>query len=447
MTPQLLAALEGIHFQRDSTLLPQLSLKTAALTSTRDIKERVSILAEMDKIAFKETGMLIKFHMTNERIPNACVLVPSSNSASPMAPEAISRKLSRSAVQSEKEFFNGQVDLTTGRVSGVYSQIPIDVFISSRFFEPTPKGDYFAPEEIASILMHEMGHVLFYFRYLGGMVISNLVIAEISRKVLGNEDPVVVRKAIIAAEIKTGYRLKDLKVIDGKLDPIVIQQIVMAEAVEQIRSDLGSQFYDARAFEFSADQFVSRHGGGIWMARALDRMHRGYGRSVEFYSPRVQFAGFMLSLLEHTGVILQVAMTGIIAGFTWGGVVGAGISVIGLSAYSMYNLVVNVFTVLMTEETSYDDVKGRFDAIRRELISFTKETDLTTAQRKALSEQLDEIAEIVGTTYKDTLGPGFISRFFAGIINGRTAQIKFQQQLEEMGNNRLFELTNKLQSK
>jgi hypothetical protein len=437
MNPHYQATMEAIDFQRDEMLLKELSMHISALTGTQDVAERKAILKQMDATAFHHTGALFHFHLLADNSPNAFILVPDSNSAAPMRPDVVKETLRKSGgICSEKEFFKGTVDLKKGRVSGVYSEIPMDIFFSVAFLKATPKGTYFAPEETSAVLIHEMGHGVMYLRYLGGNVLSNIVVAEVCKQIQGGADPIIVRDILKVAEQKTGYRIKDLGTIDKNPDPLLVQQVVMAEMIERIRSDLGTKYYDARAFEFVADQFAARHGGAAHIVKALDRMYRDCGYRPLEYNGR--FAHFMLALVTNAKMIIGVVYMGYALGAVAALVTGGVTVVVGVAFATL--------VTILGGGDIYDDVPNRFMAMRRELIASTKDQNLTQQQRAKLIIDIGEIDKVMKNITEVKFGPGFFRDFMAGVFTGKTAQMKFMRTLEELANNRLFELSNQLQA-
>lgn len=453
MTSQLNAALEAIDFQRSELLLKELSLQIAALQGTADHTVRTSILKKMEKIAFEKTGIRFRLHLLKDRDPNAFIITADSSSANPMRPEAIKERLRRStaSMPTEKEFFKGMVNLQTGKVSGIYSEIPLDVFFSISWLDRTPKGNMFAPEEVAAVLIHEFGHGWMYLYMLGRSTVSNLSIAEIAGAVAGGADPKTIQDIIKVVEIKTGYRLKDLGTVEANPSPMMVQQVVMAQHIERIRSDLGTRFYDARVFEFAADQFAARHGAGSWIVKGLDRAYREFGhRPAEYMS---HYAQLIMSLTTHGKKIVEwykeiatggAVLGAIVAGGTAVGTVAtatvalAGVVMIGRIA------VLTAFTALAGGDT-YDKIPERFAAMRRELIASTKSADLSPDQRKIIADQIEEIDDVLSTLKKD-IGPGALDALMAGFFSGKTKELKYMRLLEDLGNNRFFELSNKLQA-
>lgn len=447
MSTQLSAALEDINFQRDALLFKEMTLQISLLFNA-SAAEQGDILKRLSAIAFDKTGMTFNFWLLAEDDPNAFIITADSNSANPMRPDVIKEQLRRTSIPSEKDLFKGTVDLRTGRVSGIYSEVPLDIFFSMAFFKKTPKGSYFQPEEIAAILLHEMGHGLMYLRYLGGLTLANIVVGEIISKYQEGADPVIMAEVIKVAEQKTGYRLKDLgPVIGAGKSPLLIQQVIMSAAIEQIRSELGTRYYDARAFEFTADQFAARHGAGEYIVTGLDRMYREFGYAIGNYQPRwFNMASGLISIIHNALLctplfgVGSIALTGKFA-LGLSALLGGGITAIILAA--AFGTVMS----LLCGGDIYDDIPNRYKAVRRELIASSKDRNLNATQRQAIVDSIDTIDQVLKGVHDAKWGPGFITNFVEGMLTGKTAQMKFMRQLEEMANNRLFELNNQLQAK
>lgn len=440
MNKALTASMEAIDFQRDSTLLSEMAAQYDACiqTPTKDVFNKAS--AALHKIAKKHTGMHFNFHFVRCGGPNAYVIPPQADIASPMRPDELATKVQRfGRPVSEQELFKGIVDVKKGKVSGIYSEIPVDVFVATEFFTD-PDMREITGKHIAAVALHEIGHGFTYLRYLGNFVLSNVVVSEITRRQHEGGDDKIIQEIVKVAEQKTGWRLRDLGEINRSTDPLLIQQIVMAGMVESIRSELGTKFYDRRAFEFSADQFVARHGGGQYIVEALDFMYRAY--PVYFKEYRGRFANTMASLYGYLKLFLG-------AGGIYIGAVTIGLSAIGggiplILAGSLF-----VLTSLLADYDNgiYDPIPKRYEAMRRELISSSKDQNLSVRQRTEIIAQIEAIDEVLKSlTTSSFFGPSLIGDFLLGIMTGHPAQQKFQRQLESLVNNRLFELSNKLQT-
>ncbi|MNP89083.1 hypothetical protein D3C85_14830 [compost metagenome] len=440
MNKTLVASMEAIDFQRNSTLIKELAMQfdTAFKTPTAEVIK--SIVGPLEKIAFKHTGMKFRFNFIRGQGVTAFVIPPQADSANPMrADEVVQRvrKLGRPA--SEQEIFKGVVDVKNGKVSGIYSEIPVDVFLATEFFDGS-MGSGFTGAHLAAITVHEIGHGFGYLRYLGKLTISNIVVSEITRRQHEGADDKVVQEVIKVAEQKTGYRLRDLGTINRDTDPLVIQQIVMTGMVDSIRSELGTKFYDRRAFEFVADQFVARHGGAHLIVEGLDYLYRAHPEYTREYRGRV---GNIMASLTGYGILLCSALA--LAGGVVVMAVGAPVGAI-MALWGIFGTVLTMFGEV--DHGVYDPIIHRYAAMRRELISSSKDQFLSVNQRKEIINQIESIDVIISSiSDKGFFGPQLIGEFLVGIFTGRPAEQKFQRMLEELVNNRLYEMSNKLQAK
>ncbi|QTH80390.1 hypothetical protein PA10_00192 [Pseudomonas phage pPa_SNUABM_DT01] len=436
MKQALVASLEAIDFQRNSTLIKEMGMQfdTCLRDPSKDTFNKCS--EALSAIAFKHTKMKFRFHFVRLGGPNAFVIPPQADIANPMRPDEIATKVQRlGRMPTEQELFKGTVDLKTGQVGGIYSEIPIDIFTAVEFFTDRNMGNI-TGDHIAAISAHEMGHGFTYLRYLGQMVLSNCAVAEIIKKQHEGADDKVVQEVVKVVEQRTGWRLRDLGEINRSTDPLVVQQVIMAGMVDSIRSELGTKFYDRRAFEFSADQFVARHGGAQLIVEALDIMYKSYPAYFKEYRGRM--ANIMSSLVGYGRLVLGSLM---VAG--------------GIMMVQPLFFIFGLFMVLMSlfgggDDGIYDPIPKRYEAMRRELIASSKDQNLSIAQRKEIIDQItaiDSILEEVAKNSKGYFAPDVAIEFLKGIFNGRPAEQKFQRMLENLVNNRLFELSNQLQAK
>lgn len=436
MNKFLTASLEAIDFQRDSTLLQEMGYQFDACFKSPTKETFNAASAALAVIAKKATGISFRFNFARFGNVNAFVIPPQADIANPMAPDEIATKVKRfGRPVSEQELFKGTVDYKTGKVSGIYSEIPIDIFLATEFFtDPSLVG--IQGIHVAAVACHEMGHGFTYLAYLGRMVLSNVVISEITRRQHEGAPDKTIQEVVKVAAQKTGWRLTDLGEVNRSTDPLLIQQVVMAGMVESIRSELGTKFYDLRAFEFSSDQFVARHGGARYIVESLDYMYKANARYIKEY--RGRGGNIMASLFGYGQILIGALMT-------------VGGTLIGIPVMIFIGLVWVLLPMFANgDDGIYDPIPKRFEAMRRELIASSKEAFLSVGQRKEIIDQIGAIDDILKEIERNSKGyfaPGVMAQYVLGIFTGRPAEQKFQRTLENVVNNRLFELSNTLQTK
>lgn len=465
MNKTLIASLESIDFQSNSTFLTEMAMQFDTLIAKPELEMFNKVAPVLSKITKKHTGMNCKFHFAKMGQPNAFVIVPTADIAAPMRPESIATKVkSYGRPVSEQELFKGIVDIKNAKVSGIYSEIPIDIFFAVELFTTRRLMDMGQNGyHIASTALHEIGHGFTYLRYLGNFVISNIVVAEITRRQHEGGDDKVIAEVVKVAEQKTGWRLRELGEINRSTDPLVIQQIVMAGMVTKIRSELGTKFYDRRAFEFAADQFVARFGGARYNVESLDIIYRAFPGTAHY---RSDLSNIMLSIQSYSAAIIKSLWYGVIA-FPAAATVAtaakttslimAGVSAatfgLPLAAAVAISLGVAGASLLFTmfsnsDDGVYDKIPLRYEAMRRELIAYSKKTDLVPEQRQAIVDDIKVIDDILAGLSKGLWShPSYLGNYLIDIFSGMKGQHKFQLQLERLVNNKMFELSNQLQSK
>lgn len=167
---------------------------------------------------------------------------------------------------------SGSLDLRTGKASGIFSQIVsrvylpiIDIINPSRF----------TPGELAATLLHEIGHIWWYFYFISFTATTNQVIAGVSKGLDGSDD-INGRIAILTTAQKE-LNLPDLKPeeLAKSKNKTIIETVIVTNAVLKSRSLIGSDIYDQTSWEALSDQFAQRWGAGLDLVTALDKLYRG----------------------------------------------------------------------------------------------------------------------------------------------------------------------------
>jgi hypothetical protein len=451
MNKLLVESFEVIDFQRQSRLIADMAMQLATAQKDPSKETFGKVSKALHKIAKEVTGIHFNFHFIAGQGFNAFVIPPQANSANPMRSDVEHSNLQRRRQLSEKEVFKGTVDIKAGKVSGIYSQIPIDIFMSVDFFNDHRVLNIMQPEYIAAILAHEMGHGFGFLRYMGMLTISNLVVREIvkTQQESGTEQAMV--EVVKVVEQKTGWRIRDLGEINSSTDPLLIQQMVIAGMVDSIRSELGTKFFDRRAFEFTADQFVARHGGAHHLVKGMDVIYQIYPQYIREYRGRMgNIIASLFSYCTAAFAIGSISISGLLLGnFTAASVhMGA----VAVASFGVIGLVVGSFLLLSVlfkdpDDGIYDPIPKRYDAMRRELIASSKEPTLTPNQRKEIIDQIAIIDSVVSKLSDASyFGVDRAVAWIYDVFSGRRGERRFQQSIEKLVNNRLFEVSNTLQA-
>ena len=168
-----------------------------------------------------------------------------------------------------------ELDYKNAKVGGVYTEIPINVYIGNGFFS----NNQFTAEEVAAIMLHEIGHAYTYFLYLGHLYFSNFLISTYAQEIVGTRD-VDRRKILIkAAERRLGVEIFNPNKIaeQGSLDKNKMETLFINSHRYALNNTTGTDIYDFRSCEQMADYFATMHGAGPHLITGLNKVYESYG--------------------------------------------------------------------------------------------------------------------------------------------------------------------------
>lgn len=303
----------------------------------------------------------------------------------------------------------GGVDKLNCKVSGVYKDIQGDVVFGAGLVN----DESFSDAELASILMHEIGHLFTYFEYLGTLVMSSHVIGGIAKSMyqIDSYDKRLdtLKEADRVLGVDTQNRERIAATPNAKSRSMLAQSIYISTLGTKSRSDTGFNIYELRSCEQLADQFVTRHGcGGRDLASALDKMYR------KFWS-RSAMSTTEYTIWECTKLIMFLA----------------GLFLIPLP------LIVFLLVFNPTRKI-YDDPAARLTFIRQQMTDALKDKSLDDKRRAQILEDIAAVAVLeANLDDKRTL----LELFWTTLMpSGRAAlsQEATQKQVEALLNNELF---------
>lgn len=311
----------------------------------------------------------------------------------------------------------GWVDLRTGKVHGVLSQLTSTVYLSrSLLNDPT-----FTREELAGMGLHETGHIFSFFETLLYTSASNMVITTAVEALAGEEEapvriklvsqalgafgPVDAESAKIIAEEtnETSQRLLFLKTFEEG-ETLRLKQL-------SDRRDV----YNVRSIEFMADQFAIRHGAVVPLANAQHKINLRHRR--DYGVGQTTFLAFQATRYALLGAVAYVAPP-------LGLVIGVVASL--LAAGEVRN-----------EDINPDPIE-RLTRMKADLVQLLKNTSLSPTLRKQLLTDVDTL-DVLRSTMKDHGGLfRFLWRNVAPSGRKRAQLRELQKGLEDLTNNDLF---------
>ena len=196
-----------------------------------------------------------------------------------------------------------EINYKDATVGGVYSDVPVSIYIGKDFFK-----SHFTSEEIAAILLHELGHAFTYFYYLGRMFFANFLISSYAQEIVGTRD-VDKRKILIkAAERRLGTELYNPNALaeQPSLDKNKMETLFINAHRYTLANTTGTDIYDFRSCEQLADYFATMHGAGPHLISGLNKFYEMCGHDAILPYPIYLIGEFFKLLL--TPLTLPVSL-------------------------------------------------------------------------------------------------------------------------------------------
>ena len=173
------------------------------------------------------------------------------------------------ALEKAGGMLKASIDLKNSKVSGALADREAVIMINPLIFTTNIDGLELTDEEIAAVILHEVGHFFTGLEFMDRMVTTNQILAEMARNLNREKEPskreIIVKKASKELDIDRN-QLQDIDLENGK----VVTEYMLGVGLKKLRHQNGHSFYDMNTWEMAADQFAVRHGAGA----AHRRSHR-----------------------------------------------------------------------------------------------------------------------------------------------------------------------------
>ena len=308
-------------------------------------------------------------------------------------------------VEMSKKELRGTVNLSTGIVGGVYSDYPLEIAV----YLGMMKNTTFTPGEVASAILHELGHLFTYFQYMHTVAFGGLISSLAAKEIMGARDKGIRVDILQNAERLLGIESTSLTDNIEKVTPENVQIVLFRNYLTAMYSATGTMAYDLRNKEQLADQFATKHGAGrdsVTLSYKMDKM----------YGDRSTMSQFSFTVLEAGKLILFLAGLGT--------VIFAPVSIIAL---------------LMSQPSGYkiyDDPAARALLTRQQIIQNIKDVKRDgTATEEVLNSMVEDI-EVIDTVLKTVKDRRTLAEMFWQSIPGPGTNLRKQEmaakQLESM---------------
>lgn len=435
MKPSLFSnpALEQINFQTDGfgkdieEILTRIRENYKKPEEIYDSKEK----KELDKLIQKRTGILVNVEFNT--VYDCCVDVPTITRNHIFINNAFREYYDTNAAvglieKVKKHKLHNTVDLKRVKVTGIFADLPTTVFISGEeFLHKT-----LTTAEYTAILLHEIGHLFVSYEFINRTNTTNQVLAAVCKTMVdksdGNVKEMVFKEASDILNAKTDV----ITSLSKSNDPVVVSTVILKSGVDDAKSELGIQQYDATSFEMLADNFASRFGYGRELITALDTIHKGTFLSIE--KGRVSY--FTVFMLESIALFVRSAAAAVffILGVMTGGVGNILLGI--LNAFLVY-LMIN-YGGADSADYTYDVLKVRYKRIREQFVERLKDKKLSTKEIKDSLESISVADKIIDDTFVYAGPISIISNFLFSSNRKVLTSIDIQRQLEEFSANSFF---------
>ncbi len=305
------------------------------------------------------------------------------------------------------DIIKGWVDLEEGKVHGDFRKVECTITIAENMFVTDKMSD----EELAAVIMHEVGHLFSYFEMLGTTVTTNYAI-NTAVTALFSPDRKVDKVEIVDAYSKlrdvTYEEKQKLLTMNSKEG---VATVMLQAEIQKSVSESGASMYDATGFEFLSDQFATRHGGGMALVTALDKLQR-YNRDPVYRNAAVFYS---VEMLKAVGFFTAITFGG---PATW---------LMGILIMSNN-----------PHESTYDLPRDRIERIKRDLVEQLKDRKLDDDTRQALTDDVEAIEAIMSTMTQRTGIAQLVWEVLSPTTRKQLRQKDAQRQIEKLLTNDMF---------
>lgn len=423
-----LPAFESIQFQGYDPVCEKLNLLFTDLKEEvkgKEITERTKVTAAYSSLIQRALRSRFKmkelvFVITEEERENGFAFTPTLTKNNALV-KTVSGKMGSAyagkQILKDKKSAIGSVDLVNGTVSGFFCDCPAIVGLTSGLVY----ADRFPPEELTALVMHEVGHVMVFFETLAYTFSTCFILASTVHR-LSDTDKVEEKMKIIKELEDDGVQVSNKDILTGTDDPDAITVSIFSDIYEQSKSEFGSSIYDMRSWESLADQFSSRMGMTVPLAKALDKLHKS-----DLWSNQSK------STFSY-----------------WMGTVARWVAMVGLMTlnigFSVLLLIELIFLLINPTKRIYDKPGERLERLRQEIIQQMKSTTLHHEHRVSLNQDLDLISNLIKETNDKEGYHEKIWLFFSSDARNQKSRRLMLQDLQSIANNNLFASANLLKT-
>lgn len=392
----------------------ELSVALGKLRSGNNYDKKSVDGSGINDLIAKHTGMKITLHVRDELGFAAMMEPPILDKNHPLIPDEIRSKVDPSTeevISMADKKIRGVVDIKTSKVSGDFSKVPLDMFIGSMILK-SPK---FSNDEVAAVLLHEIGHAFTFFEFLGYTFRTNFIMASISQEFNNTNDLDRRKKVLELAEKETGTEFEDIEKVAAHRTGDMANTIIITDLTRRMHSELGENLYNMRSAEMLADDFAARHGASKSLAGALDKLYRLAGEQ--------QLRSTIVYLIIEAVKITSFAVL----------------------TYNLWRTAASVALLTYPDVKEHDSPYERLEKLENYLIGRLKKRDLTDEEKRLIHDDLDFISRTKNEYSNRDTFYRFLIESVVPMRRRMKKQAEIQRELEALANNELYEKASKLE--
>ena len=427
----LLVANEFITYQKGTPLFAAMVEHIDGFQKQKKFRTKFINNSKLPDLIMKYTGLNAKFDDFGMNSDDAFMILPDINKNNVLFHDLLQDYFENADFDNIRQKNNeliGSVDITNSKVEGVFSKIDTTIGLGNLFWQT--KGTYtFTPQEVAAIILHELGHLFTTFLFLVETVRTNMVLSALNRSDFFKSPSEKKIRMLADLEDDLDITIDDKETLSISDDQIVYT-VLITSLTKTPRSDLNTPTYDERTCEFVADQFTTMHGGGAYIVTGLHKLYNHYGA---IYDKRESYIKISLHYLFE--LLLGYGITYVIAFYFK--------AVTFVIILQIIYLLVYIF-IAESSPDLYDPLAIRFNKIKEQYVSVLKDRTLSKEIKKQIVndiETIDKYAKFTGE-YKSLYH--FIYKIVIPWSNKRKKVAELQHDYESLANNPFYTASSKI---
>ncbi len=431
----LLIANELISYQKDTVLFNAMTPLINDFQKTKNFTTKQIKRTNLSTLILKYTGLDIEFDDFGHQDHASFVFIPDTNRNSVLYDDIRQeyfKNMDFNVLADKNKELNGSVNLKTSKVSGVFSKFKTTIGIGNGFWKKS-EIIIFTPEEVAAIILHEIGHVFTSFLFLVESIKTNMVLSSLNRETFFNCSKDKKIKMLKDLKNNTDIKLEDLETL-AISDEQIVYSVLISNAMTSPRSDLKTPTYDERTCEFVADQFATMHGAGVYLVSGLQKIMNRYNVVYDKRTPLLRRVHVYFTSLftYHQSSVMLFASMGVKAIFFMLKFI------LSFAGFLIYVVIPTITPNL------YDPPLIRFNKIKEQYVNALRDRSLTKPDKQRLIKDIEMIDECI----KFTGQYPSINNFIYNVLVpwGRKAQsvAKLQNDYESLAYNPFYTASAKM---